>query len=204
MFNAHLFLKRKSPPGNPWIDDWKNNHVGFPCKHMHVSEIENQHSTVPTCTHIKTFYLKYFELHCDPSKPFLMQTQQPAHSFLLRKTLLDFPFVSYYLKWCYGSTRYLLYVIWSSSELFSFIQIVYLFFHVAQMPIISFQDLYCKILLIKHESLAVTMPYVLQLCCFGSNIFPWKLKLIKTSWFKHVKGRETDTVVAICLSVYFI
>lgn len=60
MFNAHLFLKKKSPPGNPWIDDWKNNHVGFPCKRMHVSEIENQHSTVPKCAHIKNILFRAF------------------------------------------------------------------------------------------------------------------------------------------------
>lgn len=93
------FLKRKSPPGNPWIDDWKNNHVGFPCKRMHVSEIENQHSTVPMCAHIKkTFYLEHFELPCDPSKPFLMQTQQKTQSVKLRKT---FSSPSHYLI-CYG------------------------------------------------------------------------------------------------------
>lgn len=54
---------------------------------MHVSEIENQHSTVPMYAHIKNILFRAFQLPCDPSKPFLMQTQQKTQSVKLRKTL---------------------------------------------------------------------------------------------------------------------
>lgn len=47
------------------------------CVNLSMSEIENRHSTFPMYAHIKKKVLfRAFQLPCDPSKPFLMQTQQ--------------------------------------------------------------------------------------------------------------------------------
>lgn len=106
LFGAHFVLEEQSPPGNPWIDDWKNNRVGFPCKRMHVSEIENQHSTVPMCARIKNILFRAFWAalcslqtlsNANTAENAVSQTPQNSSYFFL---LLSLPPSHYLIRHC--------------------------------------------------------------------------------------------------------
>lgn len=98
------------------------------CVNLRMSEIENRHSTFPMYAHIKKkkkVLFRAFQLPCDPSKPFLMQTQhkngqlesaEVSHSLLLSSLSLSdlllwlrykFSFCSCFIQFCSARVLFL-------------------------------------------------------------------------------------------------